>query len=104
VNTHPNAKLGPVDEPMRREFQAFLVAEKIEFKPAELAAEQALLDRALRRELARRISGDAAAARVALDGDPVYEQALDILARARTPREVFTIAAANGAKSGVTTH
>ena len=104
VNTHPNAKLGPVDEPMRRDFQSFLTAEKVEFTPVELAAQQPLLDRAVRRELARRISGDAAAARVALDGDPVYEQALDILARARTPREVFTFAAANGAKSGVATH
>jgi carboxyl-terminal processing protease len=104
VNTHPNAKLGPVDEPMRQSFQSFLTSEKVEFTPGELAAEQPILDRALRRELARRISGDAAAARVALDGDPVYEQALDILARARTPREVFTIAAASGQKSGVATH
>jgi carboxyl-terminal processing protease len=104
VNTHPNAKLGPVDDAMRREFEAFLVAEKIEFKPAELGAERPLLDRALRRELARRLSGDAAAARVALEGDPVYEQALDILARARTPREVFPIAAATPAKSGATIH
>jgi carboxyl-terminal processing protease len=104
VNTHPGAKPGPVDESMRREFQSFLVAEKVEFEPSQLAAEQPLLDRALQRELARRTSGDAAAARVALEGDPVYEQALDILARARTPREVFTLAAANGQKSGVATH
>ena len=39
---------------------------------------------ALRRELARRLSGDAAAVRIALEGDPVLARALAVLGRART--------------------
>ena len=51
-----------------------------------------MLLRALRRELARRAGGDEAAAKVALEGDPVYGRAIAILNRARTPREVFVAA------------
>jgi carboxyl-terminal processing protease len=94
VNTHPEWKLGsPTDEPLRR-FEAFLAAEKVALTGAEVAAERPAIERALRRELARRLGGDAAAARVALVGDRAYEQALEVLSRARTPREVFTMAAA----------
>jgi hypothetical protein len=59
---------------------------------AEMIAEQPLLDRSLRRELARRLGGDAAAARVALDGDPVLARALAVLGAARGPRDVFAVA------------
>ncbi|MBI3539969.1 MAG: hypothetical protein HY076_06820, partial [Candidatus Eisenbacteria bacterium] len=76
-----------------QDFAAFLAAEKLPATPAEIAAEHAVLDRALRRELTRRAAGDAAAMRVALDGDPVFERALLVLSRARTPREVFALAA-----------
>jgi hypothetical protein len=55
------------------------------------------LDRALRRELARRLAGDAAAVRIALEGDPAFAKALDVLSRARTPREVFAAAVRPGA-------
>jgi hypothetical protein len=68
--------------------------------PAELQKERPLIERSLHRELARRLSGDSAAAKVALQGDPVFEQSMDILSRARTAREVFRIAAASG--SGTT--
>jgi hypothetical protein len=44
----------------------------------------------LRRELARRLAGDAAAARIALQGDPVFRKAVEVLARARAPRDVFS--------------
>ena len=101
VNLHPGSKLDSPAESQWKEFLAFLATEKVEYTPAEIKAERPLLERSLRRELARRLSGDPAAARVALEGDPVFEQALDILLRARTAREVFKIAATSGA--GATT-
>ena len=96
VNTHPEWKAGESLSPeLWKDFAAFLSAEKVPFSDAELTAERPLLDRALRRELARRLGGDDAAVRVALQGDPVFAKALEVLKRARTPREVF--AAATGA-------
>ncbi len=93
VNTHPGWKVaGPSSPALWKDFAAFLTSEKVPFGDAELEAERALLDRALRRELARRLSGDAAAVRVALEGDPAFERALEALSRARTPREVFAAA------------
>jgi carboxyl-terminal processing protease len=92
VNTHPGARAGEaVAEPMWREFVSFLAAEKIgDAKRSE--GERAPLERALRRELARRLAGDAAAARVALEGDPSFARALEILRRAKAPADVFAAA------------
>jgi carboxyl-terminal processing protease len=56
---------------------------------AAFEAERTVLERAVRREMARRTGGDAAAARVALEGDPVFRRALAVLARAKAPRDVF---------------
>lgn len=96
VNTHPEWKAADALSPaLWADFAAFLTTEKVPFSDAELAAERTLLDRALRRELARRLGGDAAAMRIALQGDPVFERALQVLSRARTARDVF--AAATGA-------
>lgn len=96
VNTHPGWKAtGPLSAALWKDFAQFLTAEKVPFSPGQLESERSLLDRALRRELARRLSGDSNAVRVALEGDPAFERALQVLSRARTPREVF--AAATGA-------
>ena len=93
VNTHPTWKANdPLSAALWKDFAAFLTGEKVPFTPAELEHERSLLDRALRRELARRLSGDSAAVRVALEGDPSFERALEVLSRARTPREVFAAA------------
>jgi len=59
------------------------------------------LERGLRRELARRVSGDAAAARVALEGDPVVRKALQVLGRSRAPRDVFAAESRAGAATPV---
>jgi len=101
VNQHPGLKLAPPNEAQWKAFVEFLGAEKVPATAAELQAERPLLERSIHREMARRLSGDPAAAKVALEGDPVFEQALDILTRARTAREVFKIAAASG--NGTTT-
>jgi hypothetical protein len=65
-----------------------------------LGAERELLQRALRRELARRLSGDAAAARVALEGDVVFARALEVLGRAKSPGEVFAAAGLEAPRAG----
>jgi carboxyl-terminal processing protease len=93
VNTHPEWKVSePLSASLWQDLSAFLVAEKVPFSETELAAERPLLDRALRRELARRLAGDPAAVRIALEGDRAFEKALDVLSRSRTPREVFAAA------------
>jgi len=93
VNAHPGATAGnELPEGMWGEFTGFLSTEKMKLDPKALSAERDLLQRALRRELARRISGDAAAARVALEGDVVFGRALQILSRAKSPADVFASA------------
>jgi carboxyl-terminal processing protease len=98
VNTHPEARAGgPIEASMWREFAGFLGEEKLVADRARLESERAPIERSLRRELARRLAGDAAAARVALEGDASYARALEILRRAKVPRDVF---AAVGVEAG----
>ncbi|HEY6866369.1 MAG TPA: S41 family peptidase, partial [Candidatus Eisenbacteria bacterium] len=85
LNTHPGA--AGAEQPPWDDFVAFLRAEKLPFTDAELADERPLLERAVRREVARRRGGDTAAARIALEGDPVFQRALEVLRRARGPRD-----------------
>ena len=93
VHAHPGWTVDSrVDDALRRELVTFLQAEKVPFTSNELAAERPVLEGAIRRELARRVAGDSAAARVALQTDPVVERALDVLSRTRTAREVFAAA------------
>lgn len=93
ANTHAKFDVAQVDEQEWREYTTFLAAEKAPVTPQELEHERPELSRALRRELARRAGGDQAAAKVALEGDPVFEQAMDILNRAKNAKEVFRLAA-----------
>lgn len=92
ANTHARFDVAHVDDDEWRDFVSFLGSEKAGGPPQELERERPLLTRSLRRELARRAGGDQAAARVALEGDPVFARALEILSRARTAREVFSLA------------
>jgi carboxyl-terminal processing protease len=90
VNTHPGFTPGKtLPDPMWSEFQGFLTDEKVKFDAQALARETETIQRALRRELARRVSGDAAAARVALEGDVVFARALQVLSRVKTAPDVF---------------
>ena len=93
LNTHPEPLENAGDVPWSP-FVTFLRGEKLSFTEAELNAQRPSLERALRRELARRTGGDAAAVKVALEADPVYMRALDVLHRAKAPRDVFAIAGA----------
>jgi hypothetical protein len=74
------------------EFVEYLRAEKVPFSDANLAAQRPQIERALRREIARRTGGNAAAARIAIDGDPSLLRARSILSHARGARDVFAAA------------
>lgn len=57
-----------------------------------IAAHREALQRGIRREMARRLEGDAAAARIALEGDPIFQRAFEVLREARRPDDVFAAA------------
>ena len=100
LNTHPQPQ-PDVQAPVPwAEFLTWLRGEKVEFTDAEATAQRMLLERAVRREMARRMLGDGAAARVALEGDPMWERACEVLAHARAPRDVFAASAQGDAPAG----
>ena len=101
VNTHPGATAAAtLPDGMWEDFTVFLSGEKVKSDAKSLAAERDPLRRALRRELARRVSGDTAAARVALEGDVLFARALKILARAKSPADVFSAAGVETPRAG----
>jgi len=102
VTTHAGWKASdPLTPALWKDFGDFLAAEKVPASEAEMATEHTLLDRSIRREIARRLAGDGAAIRVALEGDPAFDKALQVLNRARSPREVFALAATPARGAGV---
>jgi carboxyl-terminal processing protease len=92
LNAHPQAgsSLQP-GEAMWKDFAEFLRAEKVTYTEKEWLGQRTVLELALRREMARRAGGDSAAVRVALEGDPVFQHAREVLVRARSPKEVFAM-------------
>jgi carboxyl-terminal processing protease len=93
LNTHPQSRPEAAVAAPWEEFLAWLGQEQVAFTPAEAAAQRVPLERAVRREMARRMFGDGAAARVALEDDPAWARAGAVLERARVPRDVFAAAA-----------
>jgi carboxyl-terminal processing protease len=90
ANGHPEARAGDALAPGTwEEFVTFARGEKLAANDSALTVERPVIERSLRRELARRLGGDAGAAKVAVEDDPVVRRALEVLARARTADEVF---------------
>jgi carboxyl-terminal processing protease len=90
VNTHEVPVTGrTVPEKQWRDFLSFMQSEADSLDVKALQAERPVLERALRRELARRLGGDAAAARVVLEEDSVFQRAHRILSVARRAEDVF---------------
>jgi len=89
VNTHPQGRVeARLPEATWREFAASL--KTVEgANDLAIERERPWLERSVRREMARRLGGDAAAARVALEGDPVFQRALSVLGHSKVPRDVF---------------
>ncbi len=70
-------------------FKAFVQGENDSVDVAAFDAQRPMIARAIRRELARRLGGDAAAARVVLEEDAAFQRAHRILTGARRPADVF---------------
>jgi carboxyl-terminal processing protease len=93
INTHPGAKVpAEITGPLWTEYVAFLRAQNIALSDSALTAERAVVARAVRREIARRTSGDGEGMRIALEGDPVFQRAATILGRAGRASDVFAAA------------
>ena len=104
VNAHPDVPPGSsLPAGVWEEFTVFLKDEKVKLEPKQLEREREVLARSLRRELARRTAGDAAAARVALEGDPLFAKALEVLGRAKQPSDVFAAAGLEAPRGGTAT-
>jgi carboxyl-terminal processing protease len=90
VNTHEGVGLESTVSKAQWNAYVALIRE-LDDPPAlkDIEAQRPALERGLRRELARRLEGDAAAARVALDGDPIFQRARRVLESARKPGDVF---------------
>jgi carboxyl-terminal processing protease len=92
VTTHPGWRSGTAaNEDLWRSFHAAEDSVQIAGDPGAWERERPVIERALRREVARRQGGDAAAARVALEDDPVVSRALQVLTRSRSSRDVFAL-------------
>jgi carboxyl-terminal processing protease len=100
MNSHRGAR--PAASASWSEFESFLENEKPGFTRADLERERPRLERALERELSRRVDGNAGAARVSLSGDPVFQRALSIVERARKPGDVFASAVTTSPAAGET--
>jgi carboxyl-terminal processing protease len=92
VNTHRGERVDASTPVPWSEFVGYLAGEKFDASAAGLQRQRPMLERMVRREMARRCCGDSAAARLFLDDDPAFRRALEVLAHARTPRGVYAAA------------
>ncbi len=82
------------------ELLAFLKGEHLSASADSLALERDALSAIARREIARRSGGDAGAAQVALERDPVFARAAAAVRGAQVPADVFALARTSpGAKA-----
>jgi carboxyl-terminal processing protease len=77
---------------MRDEFAQLLKAEKLEFQADSLTQAQRFIDTGIRREIARRFSGDEEAYKVALEDDEQVRQAAGLIDRAATLPKLLALA------------
>jgi len=100
--SHPasRAALRTLRGPVWEGFLAYIRAESVSVDRERLRSERSTLERAVRRELARRAAGDSAAARVALEGEPQVQRAIQLLARSRAPHDVFEVAGLGAPQHG----
>lgn len=95
VSQHPEATEIPrADDRMVSDFRDLLIAEEIEFEEEEFAREDEYIRRAIQREIADRLQGHEAAAKVAIERDVQVQAAVDLLTQAASMNELFEIAAA----------
>ncbi len=83
------------------ELLTFLQGEHLSASTDSLTLERDALTGIARREIARRTGGDARAAQVALERDPVFARAAAALRAARVPADVFALAPADVGPRGL---
>lgn len=95
VAAHPSETTAPeVDDSMLADFRDYLVAQETEFEEEEFTSETDYIQRAIRREIADRLGGHEAAARVAIEGDIQIQAAIDLLSETTSLEQLFEIASA----------
>lgn len=94
----------PVTQPMFDGFVDTIKKEKIDFTQEELTRDRPYFERALRREIARRVSGDAAAFRVVAEGDNQLQAAVDLLTKYKTTAKLLDYAASTHASLTTDSH
>ena len=72
-------------------FAEFLRDEGVEFTVAEMEEQREFLELGIKREIARRVSGDAAAFRAVTPGDRTLQKALELLRQANGPQELIQL-------------
>jgi carboxyl-terminal processing protease len=92
VASHPGITLEQATaQSLWPNFKTYLGEQKFKVAPDSLEAQKPYLDMAVRREIARRLGGDQAAFKVAAEQDVMLEKALDLVRRARAPRELLKL-------------
>ena len=92
VASHPGLTLdAAASTPLWPTFKSYLAEQKFKVAPDSLEAQKPYLDMAVHREIARRLGGDQAAFRVAAEQDVMLEKAVDLVRRARAPRELLKL-------------
>ena len=92
VAQHPGvAPEGPLPAEAWTRFQQFLGEQKYTVSSDSLAMQRDYLQMGIRREIARRLAGEAGAFRVASESDNTLQKALDLVRRARAPRELLKL-------------
>lgn len=94
----------PVTDPMFTQFVAAVKKENIDFTQEEMSRDRSYFERALRREIARRVSGDAAAFRVVAEGDNQLQAAVDLITKYKTTPKLLDYAASAHASVSTDTH
>ena len=93
ASKHKEAPAGfTVTPAMCDDFAQLLKAEKFEFQADSLAQAQRFIDTGIRREIARRYSGDEEAYKVALEDDEQVRQAAGLIDRAATLPKLLALA------------
>src|SRR5262249_22526213 len=92
VASHPGITLEQAtSQSLWPTFTSYLSEQKFKVAPDSLQAQKVYLEMAVRREIARRLGGDQAAFRVAAEQDVMLQKSLDLVRRARAPRELLKL-------------
>jgi len=92
VASHPGLTLEQASsQALWPTFTAYLREQKFQVASDSLEMQKPYLDNAVHREIARRLGGDQAAFRVASEQDVMLQKAIDLVRRARAPRELLKL-------------